>query len=93
MLIFGKNKFKNLLLQIELADCLENGRLRCKTLCSNPAPGLTLTYLTVWSNLVSHSFVWKKVKTIDFSEILVDEEIKISNEGSQMTEIKVSFLP
>ena len=36
--------------------------------CSNDDPGLTLTYFTARSNLVPYAFVWKNVKTIDFSE-------------------------
>ena len=32
---------------------------------------LTLTYFTARSNLVSYAFVWEKVKTMDFSEVIV----------------------
>ena len=38
--------------------------------CSNHAPGLTLTYFTTRSNLVPYDFVWEK-NTMDFSEIIV----------------------
>ena len=38
---------------------------------SNYTPGLTLTYFTARSNLVPYAFVWEKVKTMDFSEIIV----------------------
>ena len=36
--------------------------------CSNDDTGLTLTYFTARSNLVPCAFVWKKGKTMDFSE-------------------------
>ena len=36
--------------------------------CSNDAPGSTLTYSMAVSNLVPYAFVWEKVKTMDFSE-------------------------
>ena len=44
---------------------------------SNDAPGLTLTYFTARSNLVPYAFVWKKVKTMDFSETIVVYDIKV----------------
>ena len=46
-------------------------------ICSNDTPGLTLTYLTARSNLVLYAFVWKKVKTMDFSETIVVCNIKV----------------
>ena len=45
--------------------------------CSNDDPGLTLTYFTARSNLVSYAFVWEKVKTIDFSKTIVVYDIKV----------------
>ena len=39
--------------------------------CSNDAPGLTLTYSTARSILVPYAFVWEKVKTMGFSETIV----------------------
>ena len=47
--------------------------------CSNDAPGLTLTYFTARSNLVPYAFVWEKVKTMDFSETtgIVVYDIKV----------------
>ena len=39
--------------------------------CSNEDPGLTLTYFTTRSNLVPFAFIWKKGKTMDFSETIV----------------------
>ena len=34
--------------------------------CSNDDPGLILIYFTARSNLVLYTFVWEKVKTMDF---------------------------
>ena len=45
--------------------------------CSNDDPGLTLTYFTARSNLVSYAFVWDKGKTIDFSETIVVYDVKV----------------
>ena len=45
--------------------------------CSNDAPGLTLTYFTARSNLVAYGFVWEKVKTVDFSETIVLYDINV----------------
>ena len=44
---------------------------------SNDAAGLTLTYFTTRSNLVRYAFVWKKFKTMYFSEIIVVYDIKV----------------
>ena len=38
---------------------------------SNDDPGLTLTYLTVRSNLDPYAFVWEKGKTMEFPETIV----------------------
>ena len=45
--------------------------------CSNDDPGLTLTYFTERSNLVSYAFVWEKGKTLDFSETIVVYDIEV----------------
>ena len=37
---------------------------------TNDDPGMTLTYFTARSNLVTYAFLWKKGKTVDFSELL-----------------------
>ena len=44
--------------------------------CSNDDPKLTLTYFRARSNLVPYAFVWKKGKTIDFSETVVVYDLK-----------------
>ena len=49
--------------------------------CSNDDSGLTLTYFTARSNLVPYAFVWKKGKTMDFSETIVAYDVKVSRCG------------
>ena len=46
-------------------------------LYSNDDPGLTLTYFRARSNLVPYIFVWEKGKTMDFSETIVDCDVKV----------------
>ena len=45
--------------------------------CSNDDPGVTLTYFTARSNLVTQAFLWKKVKTVDFSETIAASDLKV----------------
>ena len=45
--------------------------------CSNDDPELTLTYFTARSNLVPYAFVWKKGKTVEFSETIVVYDVKV----------------
>ena len=52
---------------------------------SNDAPGLTLTYFLIRSNLVLYPFVWEKIKTMDFSETIVVYDIKVGR-CSQLNE-------
>ena len=44
--------------------------------CSNDDPGVTLTYFTARSNLVTKAFLWEKVKTLDFSETIASSYMK-----------------
>ena len=53
--------------------------------CSNDAPGLTLTYFTATSNLVPYAFVLEIFKTMDFSETIVVYDIKVGR-CSQLNE-------
>ena len=46
-------------------------------MCSNDDPGATLTYLTAMSNLVTYAFLWEKVKTVDFSETIAANDLKV----------------
>ena len=45
--------------------------------CSDNAPGLTVTYFMAKSSLVLYAFVLEKVKTMDFSETIVVYNIKV----------------
>ena len=46
---------------------------------SNDDPGVTLTYFTARSNLVTYAFLWEIVKTGDFSETIAACELKRIN--------------
>ena len=48
--------------------------------CSNDDPGLTLTYVTGRSNLITYAFVRKKGKTMDFSETIVIYDLKLARD-------------
>ena len=39
--------------------------------------GVTLTYFTAMSNLVTLAFLWEKVKTVDFSETIAVCDLKV----------------
>ena len=45
---------------------------------SKDDPGLTFTYFTARSDLVSYAFIWEKGKTVDFSETTVEPELKVT---------------
>ena len=45
--------------------------------CSNDDPGVTLTYFTARSILVTMAFLWEKVKTVDFSETIAASDLKV----------------
>ena len=44
--------------------------------CSHDNPGLTLTCFTTMSNCVTYAILYKKVKTIDFSETIAACDLK-----------------
>ena len=48
---------------------------------SKDDPGLTFTYFTARSDLVSYAFVWEKGKTMDFSETIVVYDLKLATDG------------
>ena len=54
----------------------------------NYDPGLTLTFFTARSNLVSYAFVLENVKT-DFSEIIVVYDIKVGRCSQQNEYMKL----
>ena len=43
----------------------------------NNNPGLTLTYFTARSNLVTWVFLWEKVKTVNFPETIEACDLKV----------------
>ena len=57
--------------------CMHHWVLEYYQVSSNDDPGLTLTYVTARSDLVPYAFVWEKVKTIDFSETIIVNVIKV----------------
>ena len=60
-----------------LKVCMQHWVLKCYQICSNDDPGLTLTYFTARSNLGPYAFVWEKVKTMDFAETIVVNDVKV----------------
>ena len=56
--------------------------------CSDDAPGLTLTYFMARSNLVPYAFVCEKVKRMDCSETIVVYDIK----GGRCSQLNESFM-
>ena len=73
-----------------LKFCMQHRVLEYYQVCSNDDPGLTLIYFTARSNLVPYAFVWEKVKTMEFLEIIVVFDIKIGR-CSQLNEY-ISFM-
>ena len=58
-------------------------------ICSNDDPGVTLTYFTARSNLVTLAFLWEKVKTVDFSETIAACDLKVGRCRQLIEFIKV----
>ena len=56
---------------------MKHPRLQPIIVCSNNDPGVTLTYFTARSNLVTLAFLWEKVKTMDFSETIAASDLKV----------------
>ena len=56
---------------------MKHPRLLPIIVCSNNDPGVTLTYFTARSNLVTLAFLWEKVKTMDFSETIAASDLKV----------------
>ena len=57
--------------------------------CSNDVPGVTLTYVTARSNLVTKAFLMEKVKRVDFSEIIAASYLKASRSSHLIEYMKV----
>ena len=62
--------------------------LKYYQVCSNDAPGLTLTYFMTRSNVVLYALVLEKVKTMDFSETIVVYDIKVD----RCSQLKCGFM-
>ena len=60
-----------------LKVCVQHRVLEYYQVCSNNDTGLTLTYVTLRSNLVLYVFVWENVKTMDFSETIVVYDMEV----------------
>ena len=58
--------------------------------CINDDPGVTLTYFTARSNLVTKAFLWEKVKTVDFSETIAASDLKVGRNRHLNAFMKVS---
>ena len=54
--------------------------LKYNQVCSNDDAGLSSTYFTAMSNLVTYAFEWEKDKTIDFSKTLVVYDLKLATD-------------
>ena len=57
--------------------------------CSNDDPGVTLTYFTAKSNLVTYAFLWEKVKRLDFSETIAASDLKGSRSRHLIEYMKI----
>ena len=57
--------------------------------CSNDDPGVTLTYFTGKSNLVTLPFLLEKVKTVDFSETIAASDLKGSRSRHLIEYMKI----
>ena len=57
--------------------------------CLNYDPGVTLTYFTARSNLVTYAFLWKKVKTVEFSETSAASDLKGSRSRHLIEYMKI----
>ena len=73
--IYGKTLQKSS--SSEPKDRFLHLRLQPIIVCSNDDPGLTLSYLTARSNLVTWAFLLEKVKTVDFLETNAASDLKL----------------
>ena len=83
MPIYSKNLKKSSSRKIKrpmtLKFCMQHRVLKYYQVYSNDDPGLTMTYFTTRSNLVPYVFVWEKGKTMDFSETIVVNDLKVAS--------------
>ena len=80
----GRHAYKIFFSGIKRPMTLKFGRqywvLQYYQVCSNDDPGLTLTYFTTRSNLVTSAFVWENGKTMDFSATIVVYDFKLATD-------------
>ena len=57
--------------------------------CSNDDPGVSLTYFTARSNLVTYVFQWEKGKGVDFSETIAVSDLKVGRCRKLIESMKV----
>ena len=57
--------------------------------CSNDDPGVTLTYFTARSNLVTMAFLWGKSENGGFSEIIAASDLKVGRNRHLIEFMKV----
>ena len=57
--------------------------------CSNDDPGVTLTYFTARSNLVTWAFLWEKVIIVGFSETIAASDLKGSRSRHLIEYMKI----
>ena len=84
MAIYGKNLkkifFSGTKRPVTLSLGMHHRVLEYYQVCSNNDPGLTLTYFTARSNLVTYAFVWETGKPVDFSETIVVYDLKLATD-------------
>ena len=94
MPIYGKNPleifFSRTGRPISTKPGMSHRGLRPIIVYSNDDPRVTLTYFTARSNLVILVFLWKKVKTMDFSETIAACDLKVGR-CRQLIEIMKVF--
>ena len=83
MPIYGKNPSKIFFsrtgrpISTKLKLVCSNRGLLPIIVCAKHDPGVTLTYFTERSNLVTLAFLWEKQKTVDFSEFSAACDLKL----------------
>ena len=68
---------------------MEHRGLQLIIVCSNDDLGVTLTYFTARSNLVTKAFLKEKVKTVDCSETIAASDLKVSRSRHLIEYMKV----
>ena len=91
--IYGKNLSKVFLSgtggPISTKLGMYNFGLQPIIVCSNDDPGVTLTFFTARSNLVTYVYQWEKVKRVDFSETIAASDLKVGRCRQLIESMKV----